>query len=89
MATTAAAAFPTNYHILEVTFVGHTETKPARIEIKSHRYGQSVNISANTDYSTKDAAIEWLRGEGFEIVGQGEKKSGYFLTSTTFKQLKK
>lgn len=78
-----------NHHILEVSFVGHSEHKPTRMKISSARFKESVLISYNHDYpNTFEGAIEWLLNHNFEIVGQGEGKDCYYIITTTFKPLK-
>jgi hypothetical protein len=78
-----------NYHILEVRYLNPTNSRGARVSIKSARFKQSVII--NFDYaenSIADMAVNHLRSAGFDIIGIGESVEGYYLISDSFEPIK-
>ena len=78
-----------NLHLIEVTYLGPTNTKGARVKLYSHRFAQSVTIAY--DYAARgicEMADAWLRERGFVVVGVAEMKKGYALLSDTFEPLK-
>jgi hypothetical protein len=78
-----------NFQVLTVKYKGATDTKGSRIIIKSERFEQSKSIPYNHAYnSILGGAVEYLTNAGFEIVGQGEAKDGYYPITSTFKSLK-
>lgn len=77
----------TNYHILNISFIGSTDRRPARVKIKSDRFKQSVIVQFDYEFDTVGTALNWLQSQEFEIVGKGEGKDSYYLISTTFKPL--
>lgn len=78
-----------NYHALEVTHVSPTESRGARVKIKSHRFKQSKIISFDYTYNeTYEMAQNWLESNGFELIGQSEGNNSFIILSTTFKPLK-
>lgn len=77
------------YHIFEIKYLSPTNTKGARVSIKSHRFKQWVII--DYDYklnSAADVAIEYLKEKDYNITGYGESINGYFIISDTFEPLK-
>lgn len=82
------ALFP-NYHVLKIDFLGPTNTKPSRVKITSERYEESIIISYDHQYnSSKEVAAAWLEKMGFNIIGAGQSKNGYYIISDTFQSLK-
>ena len=82
----------TNYHILQISVLPATNTKPARVKIHSPRFEQTKVISfsnAAGDASPSiSTAVEYLTTNGFNIIGKGEGKDCYYLISDTFEPLK-
>lgn len=80
--------FP-NYHVLKVKYMGATNYTNSRVKIISERFEQSKTIDYDHRYnSTKDNAAAWLIEHGFNVIGAGEAKDGYYIISDTFKPLK-
>lgn len=78
-----------NFHILHVTFIGPSNTKGARFKISSDRFGESKIISFDYTATGIDTMAEnYLKTKGFEFIGKGEAKNGYYLISTTFESIK-
>ena len=79
-----------NFHILVAKFVNQTTTKPHRIKISSERFKQWVNISWNEDNGrdTCEQAENWLKKQGFNIIGHAEGKKHYYIITDTFEPLK-
>lgn len=78
-----------NYHIIEVKYIGPTDTQGARVKLFSQRLNESKIISF--DYSKNsitDMAKDYLETRKFKIVGMGESKMGYAIITDTFKSLK-
>ena len=73
------------YHAITLTFIGPTDTRPARVRVYSERFKQSFYCSGY-----KDGAIEALQARGFIIAGDAElsNQSKYLLLSTTFEPFK-
>lgn len=83
----------TNFHILTIKCLGATNTQPWRVKIISDRFKQSQIISFTNNPGasspTIDSAKEWLKNNGFELIGMGEGKDCYYIISSTFEPLKK
>lgn len=79
-----------NFHILTVKYIGPSNFKGSRVKITSDRFDESKTIEYDHSYdSTLDMAVDYLRSKkGFEIVGFGESKDGYFVVSNTFDHIK-
>lgn len=79
----------TNYHAFHITWHGSTNTKPARIKVKSLRFQQYVWLSTTeVDEHWEDWTVKHLEREGFEMVGMAEYPgNGFILFSSTFKPL--
>ncbi len=78
-----------NFHIITVSYIGATNYKGSRVRIKSDRFEQTKIVSY--DHSLRDTceiAQAYLEAKGFELIGKGEAKDGYFLISTTFEPIK-
>lgn len=81
-----------SYHLIEVKYLGATNTKGSRIKITSLRFpNDSITTSLNyRSNSIKDDAIELLNDFGFKIDGYGydEKKGVFILCSIVFEPIK-
>ena len=78
-----------NYHILIIKTLQATNTKPARVCIKSERFKQSVIMGFSNDADcvspTIDTAVKYLVSKGFNLIGKGEGADHYYIISTTSK----
>jgi hypothetical protein len=72
------------FHIIEAKYFGWTNHKPARIRLRSARFEQTIFIPQD-EYST---GADWLKKNGFKLVGAGYTKDDVIIVSTTFKPLK-
>lgn len=81
---------PPNMHVLHVEFLSETMSKPKRVKITSVRFNQWVTLSAYAGpYSyLQDIATYWLTAQGFNLLGMGEGKTGFYFFTDTFKPLK-
>lgn len=78
-----------NFHVIEAKFLGATNTTGARIKLSSFRFEQSVILSWNYEFDhILDYAETYLKGRGFNIVGHGETKAGFVITTDTFEPIK-
>jgi len=77
------------YHIFKVKYLGPTNRLPTRVSIKSCWYNQKITVSYDySDNGSYDLAVDYLKCNGYSIVGIGENTNGYFVVSETFKPLK-
>lgn len=77
-----------NVHILEVEFLGPTNSKGSRVIIKSSRFGTKKIIPYDHYYdNTVDVAAKYLQANGFNLIAQAELTKGYAIISNTFKSL--
>ena len=79
-----------NYHVIFVKYLGWTETRPARISIYSHRFDSRKIISRNSvgDFTFyQDEAVEYLKQQGFKVIGQGNVQGGISLITDTFQPI--
>ncbi len=77
-----------NYNIIEVVYLGATNNKGSRVKMYSPRFETSKTIPFNYSLNSIDEmAIEYLKNNGFEIIGQGETKKGFAIITSTFKAL--
>ena len=81
-----------SYHLIEVKYLGATNTRGSKIKITSLRFpNDSLTTSLNyADNSIKDSAIDLLNDFGFKISGYGydEKKGVFILCSEVFEPIK-
>lgn len=81
-----------NYHILIIKTLQATNTKPARVCIKSERFKQSVIMGFSKDADcvspTIDTAVKYLVSKGFNLIGKCEGADHYYIISTTFETIK-
>ena len=79
-------------HLIEVKYLGATNTKGSRIKITSLRFPND-SLTTSFDYSANSInhpAIDLLNSFGFKITGYGydEKKGVYILCSETFEPIR-
>jgi hypothetical protein len=78
----------TNYHALQVSFIGPSNHFGARVKIKSDRFEQYITIPFDYEFDTRGTAINHLNKLGFNLIGQAELKDRYLFISDTFQPLK-
>jgi hypothetical protein len=74
-----------NFHLFKVSFISHSNTKPSRIKLRSERFGTWVYITTtNKNLNTIDTCIEYLKKNGFNIIGvcEGNSKCMYIISDT-------
>ena len=62
-----------NFHVIEVKYLGPTNTRGSRVKLTSTRFNDSITLS--TDYAhntTVSQAIEWLEKHGQKVAGTAE-----------------
>ena len=77
-----------SYHIFEVRYRGATMSGGAKCIIHSPRFHQTRSI--HYDYSKRDVkemAVAYLKEKGFTILGYAEASRGYYIISSTFKEM--
>lgn len=77
----------TNFHVLTVKYSGPTNSRGARVVIRSDRFKKSKTIDYDHDLSNiYDMAVNHLSSLAvpFEFIGKAEGKDCYYLISTTF-----
>lgn len=81
------------FHIIKVTAIPDTETKPAKVRLYSELWGQELKIP----HSERDAittAESYLKAKGFNVLGTGEGQLNRsniketFVVTDTFNKLK-
>ena len=81
-----------SYHLIEVKYLGATNTRGSKAKITSLRFpNDSITVSLDYQYNNiRDQAIDLLNSFGFKINGSGydEKKGVYILCSETFEPIK-
>jgi hypothetical protein len=78
-----------NFHLIEVKYLGTTNSRGSRVKMTSNRFNESVTIPY--DYKLNkvtEMAEEYLKEKGFTIVGQGEGKNVDFVITSDFKSIK-
>lgn len=79
-----------NLHVLKIKYLGPTNNRGSKVSIVSERFEQRKTIDYNHKFnSSADVAVDYLVKQGFNIVGKGESKEGYYLITDTFNPLKK
>lgn len=77
-----------NYNIIEVKYLGATNTMGSRVKMFSPRFETSKTISFDYSFNSIDQmAVKYLKDNGFNIIGQGETKEGFVIITDTFKAL--
>ena len=86
------AANTPNVHVLIVKHVGMTDLQPARVKIISERFKVSVTIPYDNEPGSNNPMIEtaenWLKKNGFDVIGIGLGKGHMYIITDTFKSLK-
>ncbi len=78
-----------NLHALEIKFYAPTNNSGARVGIISKRFKQRITISFDYSFnSITEIAINYLRKNGFNIVGKSEFGESDIILTDTFKPLK-
>lgn len=93
-----------NFHILHVEHVPATNNRPAIIKLSSELFKQAITSPYTNQPDSLNPAVETAINilklaeysidggktyrKGFDIIGQGESKKGFYLISTTFQPLK-
>ena len=79
-----------NFHILEVSYHGPTNSRGSRVRIHSSRFKQTIFIPYDYEWDTiNEMATAHLIAHGFNVTGQGEGMDCNYLISDTFQPLKK
>ena len=79
----------TNYHIIEASFIGATDTKGSRCKLRSHRFEQTLIIPWDYKFTSCNKQAEsYLKDNGYNIIGQAEGKNSYLIITDTFRPLK-
>ena len=79
----------TNLQMLEVRYLGATNTKGARIKIIDTRFKASITLSRDYEGDMVDLALKYLISRGFNIVAKchNEITGALYLLSDTFKPI--
>jgi len=76
-------------HLIEVTYLGATNTKGSRMKLKSLRFGDSILLpNDNRYFRMTEQAENYLKAAGYKIVCYGETDKGYIIATDTFESLK-
>lgn len=77
-------------HLIEVTYIGPTNTRGARVKLYSHRFVEARFIPY--DYAAVDGVVEmaarWLYRHDFNVLARAETKRGYAILTDTLEPLK-
>lgn len=77
-----------NYHILDAYYRGATMSGGAKCIIHSPRFKQTRSISYDHDArDVLEQAIAYLKEKGFTVLGHAEASKGYYIISSTFKEM--
>jgi len=78
-----------NFHIIKVKYLGATESRGSRVKLESERFKQYILTDYDYNFAnTYEIAENWLKANGFDLLGKAEGKDCYYIISTTFKTLK-
>ena len=78
-----------NAHLIEATYVPPSNTRGARVKLKSIRFGDAITLSY--DYAIgniREQATKYLKAAGYDLICFGETEKGYIIASDTFESLK-
>ena len=80
-----------NLQMLEIKYLGATNTKGARIKIIDTRFKASITLSRDYEGDMEDQALKYLISRGFNIVAKchNEITGALYLLSDTFKPINK
>lgn len=77
-----------NYHIIEATYKGPTNTLGSRVTLYSARFNKHKTIPYDYQRNNiEEMAADYLTANGFEVVGGGESASGFSIITKTFKTI--
>ena len=76
----------TNFHAIQVKYLGPTNTKGNRIKLMSSRFDESITLERDGSIEARDQAIKYLLDKGFELIGACE--NGDLIITSAFKGLK-
>lgn len=69
-----------HYRAFKIKYLGATNYKGSRIKITDERFDQSKIINYSAKYNhTLEQAIDFLKNNGFNIVGYSEMKNGHVI----------
>lgn len=81
-----------NLHLIEVKYLGATNTRGSRVKLTSHRFGDSVTIPYDYEFNNAhDMAEAWLRKRvtKHSLLFTGEWKDGMnIIAIDVFERLK-
>jgi hypothetical protein len=78
-----------NHHIIRVKYYGATNTNGSRVGIISDRFRERVTIPYDYSFNTSyEIAVNWLKNNGFNVIGIGEGLDCSYVITDTFKPLK-
>lgn len=82
----------THYHLIQVKYVGASNTKGSRVKLTSLRFpGDSVTLSYSYRHGNMlEQALDFLKEAKFKVSGHGydEIKGVYIICSTTFEPIR-
>ena len=79
-----------NKHMITVTFIAPSYSRPARLRLTSGRFSDDerdtvmVPFSADGPTNTRDIAAAWLTANGYTVFCSGELRDGYILAVNEF-----
>lgn len=74
-----------NLHIIELKYLGATNTRGSRVKLTSKRFNESKTIAYNYKLNhIEDMAVEYLESKGFDIIGTAES----YVITKTFESIK-
>lgn len=78
----------TNYHIIEATYRGPTNTLGSRVTLYSARFNKRKTIPFDYRHNNiEEMAAKYLTSNGFEVIGCGETAHGFSIITNTFKSI--
>ena len=79
----------TNLQMIQIKYLGATNTKCARLKIIDTRFQASVTLNMVYGSDMEDQAFEYLTSRGFNIVAKcyNETPGALYLLSDTFKPI--
>ena len=79
----------TNYHLIQVKYLGPTNNLGSRVKLISKRFEQSIIIDYAYELNNSmEMAEKWLESNGFDIIGHAEFGDSYIIITDTFEPLK-
>ena len=80
-----------NLHLIEVKYLGATNTRGSRVKLTSLRFNDSVTIPYGYEFNNaRDIAEAWLVSKMTKhgVVGSGETPKGYIIAVNVFEPMK-